>query len=82
MWYRDATLVEERMARLNAEAREAELRALARSDPPARRGRTRVATAAAVRRLGRAALATAAWIDARTPDEELSRANGIAWHHS
>jgi hypothetical protein len=82
MWYRDATLVEERIARLNDEARDARLQALARAHRGPQPGRVRAVAASAVRGLGMAALATAHWIDARTADQEPPNVNEIAWHHS
>ena len=82
MWYRDAALVEDRISRLDREAREAALVALARAHQPARPGRVRTLTAAAVRGFGRRALAAATWIDARTTEQESSSLNEMSWHRS
>jgi hypothetical protein len=82
MWYRDAALAQERIARLDAEARDVRLEALARAHRGPQPGRVRIAVASAIRGVGRAALATAQWIDARTADQEPSNVNEIVWHHS
>jgi hypothetical protein len=82
MWYRDAALAQERMGRLVDEAHDVRLQALARAHRGQQPGRVRVFAATAIRGVGRAALATARWIDARTTDEEASNVNEMAWHHS
>jgi hypothetical protein len=82
MWYRDAALVEDRIARFTDEARVARLQAEARANCPRRPHRARVLAAAAVRGVGRAAVNAAHWTDARTADREASNMNDIAWHRS
>ena len=82
MWYRDAALVEDRIARFTDEARVARLQAEARANCPRRRHRARVLAAAAVRGVGRTVLVAAHWTDARTSEQEVSNMNDIAWHRS
>ena len=82
MWHRDIALVEDRIGRLNSEAREAELRALARAHRPVRPHRVRALAAAAVRGLGHAALAAATRLDRPPADREPASLKNIVWHHS